>query len=222
VYVYVCVCVLIPKVYKRRKRESLLVNNLPPSFGIDMASRRLQRTYWLIFLGLDQLSFDFIAPLREFLWGVEEVPTRGGFFARTIVPAARERMRGKFTPTPTMARGRSWDTPVATGWIYSKRHVQGSPKSKELHATVHTGGVGRRGVAQLLSVVKPVNRGVQTPLRTAARSYTFDVSLPPSRYPVASNLPLAQFIARRTWSNSFLAISSRLNIDIDAYRIEWW
>ena len=145
----------------------------------------------------------------------------GGFFTRTIVPTARERMRRKSTPTPTVARGRSQDTPHRNSLDGHTRPVTSSAmhkirqKAKSMYATVHASGVGRMGVAQLLSVVKPANRGSQTPLRTAARSYTFDISLPPSRYPVASNLSLAQFIVRRTWSNSFLPIvSSHLNIDI--------
>lgn len=196
--------------------QSSLVNNLPSFLGLNTASRRIQRTYWLISLGLDQLSFDFIAPLREFLWGTT---TRGSFFARTIVPAAGERARGRCTPTPTVAWRGSRDTPQRSplGWTYTtgnvERLAQDSPKSmRNVHATAYAGGVGRMGVAQLLSAVKPANRGSQTPLRTAARSY-FDVSLPPSGYPVASNLPLAQFIAWRTWSNSFLPIvSSYLNI----------
>lgn len=136
-----------------------------------------------------------------------EAPPRGSFFARTIVPAARERARGKCTPTPKVARGKEPRYPPSqsSGWTYATGNVERQirQKARNVHATVHAGGVGRMGVAQLLSAVKPANRGSQTPLRTAARSYLRRFAPSQSLPHRASNLPSAQFIARRTWS--FLA-----------------
>lgn len=181
---------------------------------------RHKRQLFLSVSGLDRCLGEFNVLIDLYPWNFScrltlshpyvnsfEVPHEG-WFLRTYDCSNRERKREVSILLLLRWHEEGAEIPPISqpsGWTYTtgnvERHTQDSPKS---NATVHASGVGRMGVAQLLSAVKPANRGSQTPLRTAARSYTFDVSLPPSRYPVASNLPFAQFIARRTWSNRFL------------------
>jgi len=126
------------------------------------------------------------------------------------------------TLTPTMPRleheRRNRDTPhrrppMDMPWTAARRRPPRFLAKSEERVRCR-----RIGVAQLLSAMKPANRGSRTPLRTAAGSYTFDVSLPPhalsppvltpSRVP-----PLAQFITSRT-----LAAFSSNRMFADRYR----
>lgn len=100
-----------------------------------------------------------------------------------------------------------------------------SPKSEERACAKSDGACRWRphGVAQLLSAVKPANRGSQTPLRTAARSCTFDVSSPslptcasPSRYPSRGVTHPSRNLLHDVRSNCFLAIDPS-RIDVERY-----
>lgn len=101
-----------------------------------------------------------------------------------------------------------------------------SPKSEE-RACAKSGACRwwrPHGVAQLLSAVKPVNRGSQTPLRTAARSCTFDVSSPslPPHMCLSQSLPRrgvthpSRNLLHDVRSNCFLAIDPS-RIDVERY-----
>jgi len=142
------------------KTQTSIVSRVAFSVS-DSILASVNSTYLLTYiLGTqDQLSFDFIVPLREFLLRQR---MRGGFFARTIVPIAKEREKESIrlllpqshatrnrncTPSPSFCFGPGWWTYDRTihNVIHTTCDCAGFAKSEERALkTMHAGG-GRMG-----------------------------------------------------------------------------
>jgi len=165
--VCVCVCVCLKSErYAKDKRQSFLINNL--SFS-SKSIQHLRESNVLI----DLYSWDWIScrlTLSHPYVNSFEVP-HVGWFLHTYDCSNRERKNEKevysysYNGTrkkPDSPHRNSLDghtRPVTSSAMHKIRQ-----KAKNTYATVHASGVGRMGVTQLLSAVKPANRGSQTPL----------------------------------------------------------